>query len=54
MIYLINKVEYAGDNIYFMSRVAKTLVISILIYVIIETKLKSPNRHVYTHRRPYD
>ncbi len=35
MVYLINKIEYAGDNIYFMNRVAKTLIISVGIYAAI-------------------
>ena len=34
MVYLINKVEYAGDNIYFMNMI-KTLIISVTLYVVI-------------------
>lgn len=35
MIYLINRVEFGGDNIQFMSRAAKTLVMSTLMYIVI-------------------
>ncbi|MBN1923303.1 MAG: hypothetical protein JW791_00910 [Nanoarchaeota archaeon] len=35
MIYLINKIEYAGDNIYFMSRAARTILLSVVIYSVI-------------------
>jgi len=35
MVHLINKIEYSGDIVYFMDRAAKTLIISIILYVII-------------------
>jgi hypothetical protein len=35
MVYLINKVEYAGDNIYFMNSASKTLIMSVVLYLII-------------------
>jgi Flp pilus assembly protein TadB len=35
MVYLINKIEFAGDNIYFMNKASKTLLISIALYLIV-------------------
>lgn len=35
MIYLVNKIEYAGDKVYLMHRASKTLLISTLLYVVI-------------------
>jgi hypothetical protein len=35
MVYLINKIEFAGDNIYFMHRAARTLFIAVGLYTII-------------------
>lgn len=35
IVYLINKIEYAGDYIYFMNRAARTLLISVFLYTII-------------------
>lgn len=35
MVYLINKVEYAGDNIYFMNSASKTLIMSVILYLVI-------------------
>jgi Flp pilus assembly protein TadB len=37
MVYLINKIEFAGDNIYFMNKASKTLFLSIALYLIVVT-----------------
>lgn len=35
MVYLINKIEFAGDWIYFMNKASKTLIMSIMLYLIV-------------------
>jgi Flp pilus assembly protein TadB len=35
MVYLVNKIEYAGDNTFFMNIVARTLFVSVGLYIII-------------------
>ncbi|MDD2678579.1 MAG: hypothetical protein PHS81_01720 [Candidatus Nanoarchaeia archaeon] len=35
MVYLINKIQFAGDWVYFMNKASKTLIISIILYLIV-------------------
>jgi len=35
MVYLINKIEFAGDWIYFMNKASKTLIMSIALYLVV-------------------
>ena len=35
MVYLINKIEFAGDWVYFMNKASKTLIMSIILYLIV-------------------
>jgi Flp pilus assembly protein TadB len=35
MVYLINKIEFAGDWVYFMNKASKTLIMSIILYVVV-------------------